>query len=230
MIASTEAAKHSVREHGFAVLERHLDTETLTQTLCWHDEVIAKIDPRDIGHSVSGSNTRAHLPAHNPNLGHLYLDPALLAIAEGVLDAPFRLSGFLSRTVHPGAGDQPLHVDMARSSDGPSLLGFIYMLDEFRQDNGATRLVPDSHREASACVEVYAIAPAGSLLVYDTSTLHGFSANTSKCDRRSIQGTFILRSSPQAVERPWQLGRSDLARYLLGGPAVAEIQTSPVTP
>ena len=131
MIASTEAAKHSVREHGFAVLERHLDTETLKQTLCWHDEVIAKIDPRDIGHSVSGSNTRAHLPAHNPNLGHLYLDPALLAIAEGVLDAPFRLSGFLSRTVHPGAGDQPLHVDMARSSDGPSLLGFIYMLDEF---------------------------------------------------------------------------------------------------
>jgi Phytanoyl-CoA dioxygenase (PhyH) len=212
----------SVRESGFAVLERRLDNAALVRTHRSHLEALAAADPRDTARSASGRNTRTYLPAHHRDLDWLYLDPALLSIAAHVLQGPFKLSAFLSRTVHPGANAQTLHADMARERDVPAMLGFIYMLDDFRSDNGATRFVPGSHRGLPGLQEVVVAAPAGSLLVYDGAVLYGFSDHKSERDRGSIQGAFVLRSTPAVVDRPWRCGRNDLARYLLGNPTRAE--------
>jgi ectoine hydroxylase-related dioxygenase (phytanoyl-CoA dioxygenase family) len=216
-----DATAESVLRHGYAILEHHLDEAALARTHRSHVEALAAADPRDTARSASGRNTRTYLPAHQTDLDRLYLDPVLLAVAARILPAPFKLSAFLSRTVHPGASAQALHADMARDGAAPALLGFIYMLDDFRADNGATRLVPGSHRGSAESAGVLAVAPAGSLLVYDGAVLHGFTGNRSDGDRRSIQGAFVLRSTPSIVERPWRLGRNDLARYLLGGPSMS---------
>jgi hypothetical protein len=181
----------SLLERGFVVVERHLDDGALARTLARHEEALARADPRDISLSSSGGNARLHLVDPHPDLDRLHLDPILRSLAARVMKTSFRLGAFLSRSVQPGAGAQELQADLAREGDAANLIGFIYMLDDFRADNGATRFVPGSHRGPSGAEPVLAIAPAGSLIVYDGAVLHGFTANRSSAGRRSIQGSLI---------------------------------------
>jgi ectoine hydroxylase-related dioxygenase (phytanoyl-CoA dioxygenase family) len=86
------------------------------------------------------------------------------------------------------------------------------MIDAFRPDNGATRFVPSSHRWSSnpedtmsdtrAILEdqVFACGPVGSLIVFNGSTWHGHSKNTSSQPRRSLQGAFIPRDGTAATD------------------------------
>jgi ectoine hydroxylase-related dioxygenase (phytanoyl-CoA dioxygenase family) len=66
-----------------------------------------------------------------------------------------------------------------------------------------------------------ACGQAGSMIVYNGSIWHGFTANQSAQPRRSIQGAFIRREAQSWMEqnsrpRPETLGRiGNLAKYLL---------------
>jgi ectoine hydroxylase-related dioxygenase (phytanoyl-CoA dioxygenase family) len=113
------------------------------------------------------------------------------------------------------------------------MVGFIFMVDEFRSDNGATRFVPGSHRwhhapsdempDATADYEgqVSACGPAGSVVIYNGSVWHGHGVNQTKEPRRSIQGAYIRRDDKQGTNqgarmRPDTLGRIGApARYVL---------------
>src|SRR5262249_50788192 len=142
-----------------------------------------------------------------------------------VIRRPFRLSTMHARTVRPDAAAQELHVDFDRDSDGWPMLGFIFMIDEFRPDNGATRFVPGSHRSearpSAGAPEPLACGPAGSMILFNGSVWHGHSANRSRAPRRSIQGAYIRREAPSGANlparmRPETLARiGPLARYLL---------------
>jgi ectoine hydroxylase-related dioxygenase (phytanoyl-CoA dioxygenase family) len=90
------------------------------------------------------------------------------------------------------------------------------MVDEFRNDNGATRFVPGSHHSETPTnarkgnhrpddeSQVLACGAAGTVIVYLGSTWHGYSANRSTTPRRSIQGAYIsLRGRPDKIrDRP----------------------------
>lgn len=113
------------------------------------------------------------------------------------------------------------------------MVGFIFMLDEFRLDNGATRFVPASHNLPASPEEVMAdttadyegqvlaCGPTGSMIIYNGSTWHGHSANQSASPRRSVQGALIRRDAQAAHDqrariRPETFSRiGDLAKYLL---------------
>jgi len=47
-----------------------------------------------------------------------------------------------ARAVNPGGRAQELRADYRRAGDGWPMVGFIFMVDECRRDNGATRFVP----------------------------------------------------------------------------------------
>jgi ectoine hydroxylase-related dioxygenase (phytanoyl-CoA dioxygenase family) len=110
------------------------------------------------------------------------------------------------------------------------MVGFIVMIDEFHDENGATCFLPGSHRgftDASRRAEgpprvVSACGPAGSVIVYNGSALHGHGANRTSRPRRSIQGAFIRRTAPSGVDlaartRPEATERiGPLAKYLIG--------------
>jgi ectoine hydroxylase-related dioxygenase (phytanoyl-CoA dioxygenase family) len=114
------------------------------------------------------------------------------------------------------------------------MVGFIFMVDPFRPENGATRFVPGSHRrpvvpggagpdlKAGDEDEVPAYGPAGSVIAYNGSVWHGHGANRSAGPRRSIQGAYLRRDAEPVVdpagrmspETYSRLGR--VAKYLLG--------------
>lgn len=163
----------------------------------------------------------------------IYVHPPLLEAAARVIGQPFRLSMMLARTLRPGTAAQELHADLPRDDPARPMVGFILMVDPFRPDNGATRLVPGSHRWPQApdavltdprgpCAgEVLACGPAGALLVFDASVWHGHAANTSGAPRRSIQGYFVRRDAApgpdlRARMLPETLARlGPLAKYVL---------------
>jgi ectoine hydroxylase-related dioxygenase (phytanoyl-CoA dioxygenase family) len=95
-------------------------------------------------------------------------------------------------------------VDFAGDGLGWPMIGFIFMVDEFRSDNGATSFIPCSHRWSTVPDEliqgvtefegqVFACGAAGSVIIYNGSIWHGHSQNGSSSPRRSIQGAFIRR-------------------------------------
>jgi hypothetical protein len=164
----------------------------------------------------------------------LYVFPPLLDACCRVIGRPFKLSSLHARTLRPHSRSGELHVDVRRDSADWPLLSFILMVDEFRPENGATRFVPGSHLCLSAPQDtvsdlradydgqVVACGPAGSLLIFDGSTWHDHSANTSDKPRRSIQGAFIPCGGQAGTDfaarvQPETRARlSPLARYVLG--------------
>src|ERR1044071_7974149 len=161
-----------------------------------YDAAVRSAHPDDVSISTS---TRVHdFVNRGPAFDELYLYGPLLAACCRVIGRPFKLSCMLARTLEPGAPAQALHVDFARDADGWPMIGFIIMVDEFRCDNGATRFVPGSHmtpptpgdgmKDATAFCASPALAcgPAGSIIIYNGSIWHGFTANRSATRRRSI--------------------------------------------
>jgi hypothetical protein len=69
------------------------------------------------------------------------------AVAQ-LLDGDVRLLGFRGRDPQPGGGRQGFHADFAEPvpADRQCLANAFWLLDDTDEANGATRLVPGSHR------------------------------------------------------------------------------------
>jgi hypothetical protein len=219
-----DALIDSFERDGFLVVHGRIDRAVVVDLQRRYDQAFALADPADAGTSRSRGDTRVHdFVNRGAAFDRLWLDPLLVGLCVRALPRPFKLSSLLARTVRPGAEAQPLHVDLARTGDHPAMVGFIWMIDDFRPDNRATRLVFGSHlqTEEPQSKPSLATGPAGSLLVYDGAVWHGYSANRSAAPRRSIQGAFVPRSERQATVQSDRLLAStaarldDLGRYLL---------------
>lgn len=114
-------------------------------------------------------------------------------------------------------------------TDGFPMLGFIFMIDPFGEENGATRFVRGSHRLDEPPNGLgdddgrlaFACGTAGSMILFNGSCWHGHGANRSDAPRRSIQGALIRWDQQAAVDharetRPDVAARlSDTAKALL---------------
>lgn len=111
----------------------------------------------------------------------------------------------------PGAGEQWMHRDEVVWNDVPwphpelqlaSVIAFV----DFTRENGATRIVPGSHRwpdraqsaaeQMSTSVEpeqiAYAEMPAGSAVIYSGGTIHAGGANVTDIPRRAAHLSYTL--------------------------------------
>ncbi|MEP6859572.1 MAG: phytanoyl-CoA dioxygenase family protein [Deltaproteobacteria bacterium] len=113
---------------------------------------------------------------------------SVLPIVEGVLDRGCLVSSLSSIAIGPGETEQPLHADdqlIPLPKPHVSIIcNTMWALTDFTIENGATRVVPGSHRADRSPlpfgepVEVqYAEMKAGSVLVFDGSIWHGGGAN-----------------------------------------------------
>lgn len=226
-----ETAARQLDDDGYFVMEGPVAPDRFAQLSEAYDAAVISAHTGDV--SIRSSTRISDFVNRGESFDELYIYRPLLAACSHIIGRPFKLSTMLARTLEPGAPAQDLHVDFARDAEGWPMAGFIIMIDEFGSDNGATRFVPGSHMHASApgdvienlsafCEgEALARGPAGSIIIYNGSIWHGFTANRSARPRRSIQGAFIRREARSGTDqssriRPETLGRiGDLAKYLL---------------
>jgi len=126
---------------GFTVVPGAVPGEDLVSVAAAYDASVESAAPDDI--RVGSSTTRVSgLINRGPEFDALYLHPLALKACSRILEEPFKLSTMHARTLRPKTGAQVLHVDYQRDRRGWTMIGFIYMVDPFRDDNGATRFVP----------------------------------------------------------------------------------------
>jgi len=208
-------------EHGFVVIPGPVLPADLVRLSKAYDQAVESADPHEI--SKGGTTTRVHdFVNRGPEFDAMYVHPPVLAACCHVIARPFKLSSMLARTLRAHSPAQDLHVDNP-STAGCAMLNFIFMVDEFRRENGATRFMPGSHNcpEAGSDRDILACGPAGSMILYNGWVRHGHAANISDVPRRSIQGAYIQREAPSGFDFKSRM-RSDtlarigpLAKYLL---------------
>jgi ectoine hydroxylase-related dioxygenase (phytanoyl-CoA dioxygenase family) len=115
----------------------------------------------------------------------LATDPLLLGVLDRVLRY-YQLSGPVGIDVGPGETPQGLHRDDSVYPipwpHEPVVLNTMWALDDFTEHNGATLIVPGSHRTSPGDKPaderaVVATMPAGSVMFYVGTVWHGGGAN-----------------------------------------------------
>jgi ectoine hydroxylase-related dioxygenase (phytanoyl-CoA dioxygenase family) len=219
----TASAAHDLHEVGFVVIPGPIPLAGLAQLAQAYDSAVASADSADLGNG--SSTTRVHdFVNRGPEFDGLYVYQPVLEACCRIISQPFRLSSLLARTLRPHTKPQALHVDFKGDADGWTMVGFIFMVDEFRSDNGATRFVPGSHKWSKVPSDlmsdpvldyegqIQACRPAGSMIVYNGSVWHGHTANLTDKPRRSIQGAYIRREAPSGINLPARMRSDTLAR------------------
>ncbi|WP_454618117.1 phytanoyl-CoA dioxygenase family protein [Bradyrhizobium cenepequi] len=113
----------------------------------------------------------------------------VLPIVESVFDKECLLSSFCSLVLGPGQEAQPMHEDTQLiplpRPHIPITLNAIWALSDFTNNNGATRIIPGSHKLDHAPEygrhydSVMATMPAGSVMLFDSALWHAGGANES---------------------------------------------------
>lgn len=120
----------------------------------------------------------------------------VLPVVEGVLDEGCLVSSLSSISIDPGERAQPIHADdqvmPAAKPHIPFVCNSMWALTDFTEENGATRIIPGSHkRDASPEYGTHydsipAEMPKGSVLIWHGSLWHGGGANRSAKRRVGI--------------------------------------------
>lgn len=155
--------------------------------------------------------------------------PEIVALAEALLGKDCILHSFESRSALPNGGQQSLHRDMPFVQNTPLSMNVVWMLDDFTAQNGATRVVPGSHTRTEGPEhnrvyedEVLAIAPAGTLLLFNTMTWHGGGPNCTDTLRRGFHVHYCRswvkpqRDHPRSMDEEALVNASPLLIRLLG--------------
>ena len=142
-----------------------------------------------------------------------FTHPRVLAAVFHVLDGPVKSFGVHGRPHPPGGERQKFHVDYNGPPPRPgryAVCNSIWMLSDFTESNGATRVVPGTHlggRAPEVLEDPAAPHPeerlvtgeAGTVVVINSHMWHGTTRNDSDRARHSLTSFFCRRDDPHMV-------------------------------
>lgn len=141
----------------------------------------------------------------SPTVVPLLDHPLVIAAADRFLlphCLNYRFGSLTGIEIWPGESEQRLHRDQncywKRIEGIEFQVSALWAFDDFTLENGATRVVPGSHRWPEGRLPApddpveQAAMPAGSLLLYLGTTFHGGGANASDRPRMALVNTYSL--------------------------------------
>lgn len=176
-------------------------------------------------HQEAGTDRLSDLVNKDPMFDVCFTHPLVLAAMAHVL-GEFKLSSLNYRSALPGKGLQALHADWGRRQPGEgfNVCNSIWLLDDFTAENGATRVVPGSHLRpelpgdvlddpaAPHPDQVQLIAPAGTVVIFNSHLWHGGTLNSTDRPRRAMHSYFTRRENAQQLDQRKYVRESTLAR------------------
>ncbi len=222
---ATRTAAAAVAEHGWTVMRDAVPGQLVEQL---RDAVVSTTEEtgtRFGGNTFLGTNTQRvfNLLSHHADFAEVPTFEPVLSVAEEVLDDDLLLSSLTAVRSHPGQAAQPLHADdgsipLARPHQ-PLAVVAIWALTDFTVENGATRLVPGSHRfdrrpRTGEQAETIAVQmQAGSVLIYNGSVWHGGGSNASDEERTFIVCNYCAGWLRQEESQLLGLDRAAVATF-----------------
>ena len=193
------------------------------------DELEPWIDATPNGRDdFAGRRTRrtGGLVARSPTCRALVQHPLILAATKQLLDGATSFHLHLTQVIAIGPGEpgQLIHRDQWAFDFFPFPMGYevqcntIWAMTDFTAENGATRVIPGSHRYEDKLQLTHddceaAEMPAGSVFVYTGAVYHGGGANRSKTTRYGLNLTYA-RSWLRQEENQYLSVPFDVAREL----------------
>ena len=183
--------REQLHRDGYALLRGAIPDE-------WLDDLRAAFEtgvkPSDQWPVPRGADWRHSLLDLDPQVQAVCRLPELLAVVGELIGEHFFLSKVEGREPLPGGGHQNLHRDLSAQRPGDKVSVLAYF-DDYSPENGATRIVPGSHRPARGeppfdfndeSRSVQLTGSAGDILVFDVDLVHAGSLNRNGARRRSI--------------------------------------------
>ncbi len=211
-----EAIAH-LDTYGYCLLEDRIPEDTARSMAV--DFLKLHADPRHQDH-ISGDEhyqTLFGMANHDDRVWACAGHPDTAEIARHFLGPQCRVVESCSKATWPGTPPQVLHVDSARFErvpDVPWMINTIWMLTDFTVGNGATGVVPMSHRSRLASpprqigMDSPLIKPitgrAGSVMLWHGGLFHQARGNTSEQIRVGLNVAYYPRWFNNWVENHHQ--------------------------
>ncbi|MYD97778.1 MAG: phytanoyl-CoA dioxygenase family protein [Gammaproteobacteria bacterium] len=218
----TRAQRQSLDRDGYVNLGPLLDTDQLQKMRDRYDAAIEEegasaADKKGLGRVV---DTVVKPMNRDGLLDPIFMHPRLLAAVRHVLGVHLKYIGSNYHCAMPGYGHQDIHADFMWGVQGePQVVNAVWLIDEFTEENGATRVVPGSHRsgihpagdlvngeprdlDAPVEGEVKVTGPAGSCFVYNAHLWHGGTQNCTRKLRRAQHAFFGRSTIPSSTDVP----------------------------
>ncbi len=176
---------------GYALLRGAIPAEWLDPLRLAFD---AGVKPSDCWPVPRGADWRHSQLDLDPTVRAVCRLPELLSVAGELIGERFFLAQAEGREPRAGGGHQKLHRDLSARRPGDRVSALAY-LDDYGPGNGATRIVPGSHRPARGeppfdfgdeSRSVQLSGSAGDVLVFDVDLVHAGSRNATGGRRRTI--------------------------------------------
>ena len=209
-----DEAVNLLNEHGFVILPHLIDQDTVAEMQCEARPLFDRAPSTTRDGHASATKVIKGIAVSMPSYPKLILHRMVKAISDRILlpncedqrplegDSTYTLSGTNAFEVGPGASYQFLHRDdhtyPLPRPHAELIVNFMLAIDDFTEENGATRIIPGSHRWTDSRVPrqedaISAVMPSGSVLVFLGSVIHGAGQNSTKDRyRMSVNGACLV--------------------------------------
>ena len=200
---------HQLEEHGACIIAGALQPELLTdlRDACYRaamsDRKYGLASDFQYGKDDHVNQRIWNMPSHDPVFCELAEHPLAIDLVKRTLGWPALLSSMSANITNGGGGSMVVHCDQGHlpsPQQQPWVYNLAWCLDDFTPTNGATMILPGSHRldgchpgEDALARMMPVIAPAGSLIVLDGRTWHTNGPNTSGTSRAAVFAVYTLQ-------------------------------------
>jgi hypothetical protein len=222
--AGPERVVEALARDGCCVVDRLVEPAVLARLRAEVEPWLAATPCGSDGFSGRRTRRTGGLIARSPTARELVQHPLVLGAAKGLLEGATHFQIHLTQLIAIGPGEpaQAIHRDQWAFDFFPFPNGYevqcntLWAVDEFTAANGATRVVPGSHRLGDGLRFTEAESEpaemgAGSVLFYTGSIYHGAGANRSQATRHGLNLTYarawLRQEENQYLAVPQEIAR-----------------------